>query len=30
MRWVGHATRMEEIRKTYNILVEKPEEKRTL
>jgi mannose/fructose-specific phosphotransferase system component IIA len=28
--WVGHGTRTEEMRNTYNILVGKPEGKRTL
>jgi hypothetical protein len=30
MRWVGHVADMGEMRKAYNILVGKPEEKRSL
>jgi hypothetical protein len=30
MRWVGHVARMDEKRKAYRILVEKPEGKRPL
>jgi hypothetical protein len=30
MRWAGHVARMGETKKTYRLLVEKPEEKRPL
>ena len=30
LRWVGHVARMEEGRSTFNILIEKPTEKRPL
>jgi hypothetical protein len=30
MRWVGHVSRMEEIRNAYKVLVETPEGKRPL